>query len=109
MGKGGSAGMKVKGHQGSIDFDGSVVTIKKLGAGSTSVPLATVQGASIVSAGVGMKAIRIAVAGGSIHGAQTFIGSHSQLIQDPFALTFKTWHKAKFEAFVAELIAAKNS
>ncbi|MCW2771084.1 MAG: hypothetical protein JWR27_2517 [Aeromicrobium sp.] len=99
--------MKVKGYLGSAELDGSFVTVKTKVAGSTTIPLAAIQSVSIISAGIGMKGIRFAVAGGSVAGLQSFIGSHSKLAEDPYALTFRSSRREEFEAFMRAVLTAK--
>ncbi len=101
--------MKVKGYLGSVELGDGMVTIRKKPGGSTVVPLEAVQGVSIVPAGVGMKAIRVAVAGGTLHGPQTAIGSHRGMAHDPYAVTFYAWKSGRFEKFASEVMKATTT
>lgn len=97
----------VKGHIGSVSFDGSVVRIEKKMRGEHAIPLSSIGAVSIVKAGVGMRAIRFSVSGGSTAKTSTFNSNHKDLATDPFALTFRKGSLAQFQAFVDEVHAAK--
>lgn len=96
-----------RGHLGSIEFDGSVVRLEKKMRGTQTIPLGNVAAVSIEAAGIGMRAIRFAVAGGSIAGQSVALGSHKDFANDPFALTFKKKALPQFEALVEEINAAR--
>lgn len=97
----------IKGHMGSISFDGQTVLVEKKLRGTTRVPLKAIQSISIERAGLGMKAIRFAVAGGTESGASVALGSHKDLAQDPYALTFKSKALPQFEELVRTLEGAR--
>ena len=71
--------MKVDGYLGSVEFDGAMVTVQKKMRGKVKIPLSSIQGVSIVSAGVGMRGIRFMTAGGSLQQVGKAIGSHSHM------------------------------
>jgi hypothetical protein len=99
--------MEIKGHMGSVSFDGQFVRVSKAMRGEQAIPIAAVQGVSIERAGIGMRAIRFAVAGGTLAGPSMAIGSHADLANDPYALTFRKKHEADFRAFADQVLAAK--
>jgi hypothetical protein len=98
--------MRIDGYMGSVEFDGRQVTVHKKLRGSTVVLLPHVTGISIENAGIGMRAIRVATAGGSVAGRQVALGSHQQMARDPYALTFRKKHVPEFEAFRDAVYAA---
>lgn len=97
----------VKGHFGSVSFDGSGVRIEKKLRGAQMIPLASVSAISIERAGIGMRGIRFSVAGGTGAKSSVALGSHQDLANDPFALTFRKSALPEFEALVAEIQAAR--
>lgn len=98
----------VKGHLGSITLDGETVLIEKKLRGTTRVPVASIQAISIERAGVGMRGVRFAVAGGTGAQASTALGVHKDLAQDPYGLTFRSKALSEFEALVAQIEAART-
>jgi hypothetical protein len=96
-----------KGHLGSVTFDGSTVRIEKKLRGTQTVPLQAVSAVSIENAGIGMRAIRLAVAGGTIAGPSDAFGSHRDFANDPFALTFRKGSLPEFEALAQEIQTAR--
>jgi hypothetical protein len=96
-----------RGHLGSVRFDGQTVTIEKKLKGRTQVPAGSVQAVTIERAGIGMRAIRFAVAGGSVAGPAVAMGSHRDAAKDPYALTFKKKALPEFEALVERVQAAR--
>lgn len=100
--------MKVKGHLGSVAFDGQTVVIEKKLRGQTRIPLAGIQSVSLVPAGLGMRGIMFAVAGGSASsGNAQALGSHSDVAASPYGLTFKSKSAKDFEALVDEIERAR--
>lgn len=97
--------MKVKGYMGSVELADGAVTIRKRVTGTMVVPVGNIQAVSISNAGVGMKGIRFAVGGATLHGRQSMTGSHGKMAQDPYALTFRAGRVAEFEAFAAAVQA----
>lgn len=98
--------MEVKGYMGSVSFDGSTVTVAKKMRGSQQIPLSAVSAVAIENAGVGMRAIRFSVAGGTLRGASVVLGSHKDFANDPFALTFRKAKVSEFEALCSEIATA---
>jgi hypothetical protein len=96
-----------KGHLGTVSFDGSTVRIEKKMRGAQLLPLNAIGSVSIERAGIGMRAIRFSVAGGTLSGPSVALGSHTDFANDPFSLTFKKGSLAEFEAFAAEVQAAR--
>ena len=96
-----------RGHLGSVTFDGSLVRLEKKMRGTQTIPLSNVAAVSIENAGIGMRAIRFSVAGGTIAGQSVAMGSHKDFANDPFALTFKKKALPEFEALVSEINAAR--
>lgn len=96
-----------RGHLGSVDFDGSTVRLEKKMRGTQTIPLTNIAAVSIESAGIGMRAIRFSVAGGTIAGQSVALGSHKDFANDPFALTFKKKALPEFEALVDRINAAR--
>lgn len=96
----------VKGHMGSVTFDGAAVHLEKKMRGTQVIPLQSIGAVSILPAGIGMRAIRFSVAGGSIGTGGLPAGTHKDLANDPNALTFKKKSLPEFEAFAAEVQAA---
>jgi hypothetical protein len=94
---------ELRGYSGSISFDGHVIKITKTLRGSQSFPVNSVSGVSIANAGIGYRAIRFSVAGGSI--ATPAMG-FKQFVQDPFALAFLKKDLAAFEALQSEVLTA---
>lgn len=97
----------VKGHMGSVEFDGTTVTIEKSMRGRQTIPLEHVTSVGIVNAGVGMRAIRFSVAGGSTAGRSVALGSHRDLASDPYALTFRKKRLGEFEELAQAVLAAR--
>ena len=97
------------GYMGSITFDGQAVTIRKNIRGQTTIYLPQISGISLEPAGVGMKAIRVITAGGTVHRRSRAFGSHKELARDPQALTFRSGRMAEFQAFAAMVEAARNA
>jgi hypothetical protein len=97
----------VKGYMGSVSFDGATVRIEKKLRGTQVVPVQSVSAVSIERAGIGMRGIRFSVAGGTTAASSVVIGSHKDLANDPFALTFRKGSLPEFEALVAEIQAAR--
>ena len=75
--------------------------------GEQAIPLTSIGAVSIENAGIGMRAIRFSVAGGTAAGASVALGSHKDLANDPFALTFKKKDMPEFEALAAEIQHAR--
>lgn len=96
-----------RGHLGSVTFDGSTVRLEKKMRGAQTIPLGNVAAVSIESAGIGMRAIRFSVAGGSMAGQSVAMGSHKDFANDPFALTFKKKALPEFEALVEQINASR--
>jgi Domain of unknown function (DUF4429)/Short C-terminal domain len=99
----------VKGHLGSVSFDGQTIVIEKKLRGATRIPVAAVQAVTIERAGIGMRAIRFSVAGGSLAHRQQALGNHKDAAQDPNALTFKKGSLHEFELFVAAVESARQA
>lgn len=97
---------ELKGYMGTVSFDGSTVTISKKMRGSQAIPVSAIASIGIEPAGLGMKGIRFSVAGGTLQRGVQPIGSHKNLAQDPFALTFKSGRVSEFEEFAALVRAA---
>lgn len=98
----------VKGHLGSVTFDGETVVIEKKLRGATRIPVDNIQSISVEKAGIGMRGVRFAVAGGSQAHNQVALGAHKDLAQDPYGLTFRTKALPEFEALVSEVEAARR-
>lgn len=96
-----------KGYMGSVSFDGAVVRIEKKLRGAQTVPIQSVSAVSIERAGIGMRGIRFSVAGGTMSAPSVVLGSHKDLANDPFALTFRKGALPEFEALAAEIQAAR--
>ena len=105
----GMAPVTVDGYLGSVTFDGQAVTIRKSIRGQTRIYLRQISGISLEPAGIGMKAIRIITAGGTVHGRSRAFGSHKRLARDPQALTFRTGRLAEFQAFADMVETALNA
>lgn len=99
----------LSGYMGDITFDGQAVTIRKNMRGRTRIYLAQISGISLEPAGIGMKAIRVITAGGTVHGRSRAFGSHKRLASDPQALTFRSGRLDEFAAFAAMVEAARNT
>jgi hypothetical protein len=99
----------VKGYMGSVTFDGTLVIIEKKMRGQTRIPLAGIQAISIDKAGIGWRAVRFSVAGGSTAHVQTAFGDRKDSAMDPNALTFRKGDLPKFEALVTEIEQARQS
>ncbi|BBH17520.1 hypothetical protein Back2_18070 [Nocardioides baekrokdamisoli] len=97
----------VKGYMGSVSFDGTTVILKKSMRGEQIIPLAGIAAVQIEAAGLGMKAIRFSVAGGSAAGTIKAMGNHKKAAEDPFALTFMVTKQAEFRALASEILTAK--
>lgn len=91
-----------------MSFDGRTVVVTKKGRGQARVPLDGIQSISIERAGIGMRGIRFAVAGGTVAGPRKALGSHADLAQDPYALTFRTKHEPQFAALIDEIERARS-
>lgn len=100
------AATELKGYMGTVSFDGNTVTITKKARGAQAIPVSAIASIGIEPAGLGMKGIRFSVAGGTLQGAVRPVGSHKNLAQDPFALTFKSRRASEFEEFAAQVRAA---
>lgn len=98
-----------KGHLGSVTFDGVMVRVTKKARGEQSIPLSSVAAVSIEPAGIGMRAIRFSVGGGTIAKPSKAFGSHKDLATDPFALTFRKKALPEFQELVNEIQAARAS
>lgn len=96
-----------RGHLGNVTFAGSTVRVEKKMRGAQSIPLANIGAVSIENAGIGMRAIRFSVAGGTMSGQSVALGSHKDFANDPFALTFKKKALPEFEALVDQINAAR--
>jgi len=96
-----------RGHLGSVTFDGSTIRVEKKMRGAQSIPLGSIGAVSIENAGIGMRAIRFSVAGGTMANQAVALGSHKDIANDPFALTFKKKALPEFEALVEEINAAR--
>jgi hypothetical protein len=99
----------VKGYMGSVTFDGTLVIIEKKMRGQTRIPLAGIQAISIDRAGIGMRAVRFSVAGGSVAHEQTAFGSGKDASTDANAVIFRKHDLPKFEALVNEIEQARHS
>jgi hypothetical protein len=55
-----------------------------------------------------MSGIRFAVAGGTLAGPSVAFGSHKDLAEDPYAITFRNKHRARFEALAASVRQAQH-
>ena len=99
----------VNGYLGSITFDGLAVTVRKNMRGQTRIYLPQISGISLEPAGMGMKAIRVITAGGTVHGRSMAFGSHKRLARDPQALTFRSGRLDEFASFAAMVEAARNA
>lgn len=97
----------VNGHLGSVTFDGTTVRVAKKLRGEQVIPLAAVGAVSIENAGIGMRAIRFSVAGGTSAGQSIALGSHKDTANDPFALTFKKKALPEFEALASQIQQAR--
>lgn len=97
----------VKGYLGSVSFDGQTVVIEKKLRGATRIPLSAIQAIGIERAGLGMKGVRFSVAGGTLAQASVAMGSHRDLAQDPYALTFRSGSLGKFQELVGQIEAAR--
>lgn len=95
------------GHLGSVTFDGSTVRVAKKLRGEQVIPLAALGAVSIENAGIGMRAIRFSVAGGTMSGQSIAVGTHKDFANDPFALTFRKKALPEFEALVNEIQQAR--
>lgn len=93
---------------GAITFDGETVAIEKKLRGTVRVPVASIQSVSIERAGLGMKGVRFAVAGGTEARTAVAFGSHKDLATDPYALTFRSKALPEFEALIARIEAARR-
>ena len=91
----------VKGYMGSVTFDGTLVVIEKKMRGQTRI--------SIDKAGIGWRAVRFSVAGGSVAHQQTAFGDRKEVAMDPNALTFRKGDLPKFEALVSEIEQARTA
>lgn len=103
--------MRVDTHRGSVEFDGRQVTITKKRRGSAVVPLSRLSGVIIDKAGLGVRAIRFSVAGGShtvpSNAMAPKIGADvARALADPYALTFRKKHLPEFEKFRDAVLAA---
>lgn len=91
---------------GTLTFDGSTVVLEKKARGATRIPVGSIQAVTIEKAGIGMRAIRFAVGGGTVsNGARN---THKEFASDPYALTFKAKAQPEFEAMVS-LIEARRA
>ena len=99
----------IDGYLGSLTFDGSVVTIHKKIRGDTRVYVSQITGISFENAGVGMKGVRFATAGGTIAGRSKAFGSHKDLASDPYALTFKSGRLDEFKQFSDAIEATRSA
>lgn len=88
--------MDIKGYRGSVGFDGQQVTISKRVQGTVTIPVAQVTAVEINRAGLGMMAIRFAVAGGPAVQRQTALGSFADALNDPYSLPFRTRRRDEF-------------
>lgn len=95
-----------KGHLGSVTFDGQTVTVTKQVRGEVQLPVTAIQSVSIQRAGLGMRGIRFAVAGGTLARSSVALGSHRDLAKDPYALTFRKGRLEEFQALAAEVNSA---
>lgn len=93
----------LKGYLGSVEFDGSTVTIRKKLRGQVRIPIGQIAGVVIVPAGIGMGGIRFDAAGGTTQRRVAPIGSHKDLASDPQALTFRSSRRAEFEEFAVRV------
>ena len=96
-----------RGHLGNVTFDGSTVRVEKKMRGAQQIPIANIGAVSIENAGIGMRAIRFSVAGGTMAGQSVAYGSHKDIANDPFALTFRKKALPEFEALVEQVNAAR--
>lgn len=99
----------VKGHFGSITFDGKTVVLDKKLTGTTRIPVGSIQAVSIERAGFGMKGVRFSVAGGTVASSHTTPGGkHSDLAKDPYAITFRSKALPEFEGLIGKIEAARG-
>ena len=98
-----------KGYMGSVTFDGTLVIIEKKMRGQTRIPLAGIQAISIDKAGIGWRAVRFSVAGGSVAHQQTAFGDRKEVAMDPNGLTFRKRRLQQFEALVDEIEQARTA
>lgn len=99
--------MELKGYLGTVSFDGGSVRIAKKTRGTTAFAAADVTSVAIVPAGIGMKAIKFTVAGGTPAGPVKTLGTHRALAEDPYALTFRSKRSGEFEALAQQVQAAR--
>lgn len=97
---------ELKGYMGSVSFDGRTVVVSKKMRGSTVIPIGQLSSVQLLPAGIGMSGIKFTVAGGVESTRGKPVGSHKDLASDPYALTFRSKHKASFEAFASEVLEA---
>lgn len=97
--------MRLKGHLGWVEADGQYVTVgKALLGGDTAIPLAQVDGFTFVRADIGLRAMRVTVAGGSLH---QIVRNKRQTAADPYAVMFRSGREPEFRAFAEAVMAAK--
>ncbi len=96
----------LKGHMGSVEFDGNTVSIHKSMRGQVRIPLDQIAGIALVPAGIGMSGIRFDTSGGTTQRRIERFGSHGDIASDPQALTFHSGRKAEFAQFAAHVEAA---
>lgn len=92
--------MQVKGWQGSAELNGAVVTVRRWMRGSTTIPVDRITAIEIVRAGVGFRAIRFNVAGGTVEARRASpLGSYTAALRDPYSVLFRSGRLGEFEAF----------
>ncbi|GAA3510119.1 hypothetical protein GCM10022234_00400 [Aeromicrobium panaciterrae] len=97
--------MRLKGHLGWIEADDQYVTIgKKLLGGNTAIPIAQVEGFTFIRADIGLRAMRVMVAGTSLH---TVIRNKKQTMADPYTVMYRSGREDEFRAFADVVMAAK--
>lgn len=101
--------MKVKGYMGSVELVDQRLTIHKQATGTTIVSVGDVQSVSIISAGIGMAAIRFTLTGEVAQSRQPAFGSHARLALDPLTVTFRKGRRHEFAAFVAAIHDTRRS
>lgn len=99
--------MDIKGHRGSVAFDGRQVTISKRMRGQVTIPVGQVTAVEVSRAGFGMMAIRFAVAGAPSVQRQTALGSFTDALNDPYSLPFRTRRRDEFTRLRDAVNAAK--
>jgi hypothetical protein len=93
----------LNGYMGSVSFDGQMVTVEKNLRGRVQFPASAVSSVMIVPAGMGMRGIKFTLSGGTDARRQMPMGSHKDVASDPYGLTFRKKHEAKFAALAYDI------